>query len=292
MLALLVLPGVGAMRSIAPTIPRTTVEEAPAWVIAAETTPRPARVFRPVFLFDHPEAVADAIATFGGASAWRWGIGAARSTDPARALDHDRTWLAASREGGALLDRFGIQLAILPETLIVPRKLTELGRRGGWALITLPVAPPAAVLRGWRWALDPADALELLFAPAGGTNVQRGTVVLRGTGEAQVDRGPPLPCTIERWDAGAIDLSCTSDRDGYAVVSSSAARGWSVTVDGEDRPWLVADVLRRAVRIDAGTHRIAWRYATPGGTLGLVLAALGALAVVATAVASRRNKKD
>jgi hypothetical protein len=283
-LALIVLPGVGAMPSLSPVIARTVVDDAPPWARAAESTRSPARVFRPAFMHEHAESLEEAIATFAGASGWRWGIAAARSTDPARLVAHDRVWLAAAREGGALLDRFGIALAILPETLLVPRKLTELGRRGAWALTVLPVAPAAAVLRGSRWAVDPADATDLLFAAGGGTNVLRGTVVLRGAGEARVDTGPPLPCTIDDWSAGAIDVTCAHEVAGHAVISSSTHPGWSVNVGGAPRTRLTADVLRRAVAIDAGRQTISWRYATPGGTLGAVLAVLGALAIALIAV--------
>lgn len=292
LLALLVLPGVGAMRSLAPTIARATVEDAPPWVRAADGLPRPLRAFRPTFLSgqvaDPVEQVGDVIATLGGASAWRWGIAAARSTDLGRSRLHDRVWLAAAREGGALLDRFGISLAILPETLIVPRKLTALGRRGGWALVALPVAPVAGVLRGWRRAVDPEDALALMFAPGGGTGVLRGTVVLGEAGDARLDKGPPVPCTIDAWTEGDIALVCSPEVDGWATISSSAAPGWTVTVDGAPRGWVVADVLRRAVKIDAGMHRIAWTYATPGGTAGGVLAGLGVLALLGLVIAGRR----
>jgi len=288
-LALLVLPGVGASPATAPVIARAIVDEPPLWASAAESSPRPARVFRPSFMHDHAESVADAIATLGGASPWRWDLAAARSTDPARLPAHDHVWLAAAREGGALLDRFGIGLAILPETVIVPRKLTELSRRGAWAFVAIPVAPVASVLRGWQRAIDPADATALLFAAGGGTNVLRGTVVLGAAGDARPDKGPPLPCTITAWTAGDIALSCAPDLDGYAVISSSPSPGWSVTVDGSPRDWLPADVLRRAVQIDAGPHTIHWTYATPGLIPGAALALLGLLAITALLIASRRR---
>ncbi len=287
-LALLVLPGVGAIGSTAPSIARSIVQEPPLWARAAENSPRPARVFRPLFMHEHVESVEDAVVTLAGTSGWRWGLGAARSSDPARLPAHDQVWLAAAGEGGALLDRFGISLAILPETVIVPRKVTELARRGAWALVEIPVAPVASVLRGWQRAIDPDDATTLLFAPGGGTNVLRGTVVLGAAGDARPDKGPPIPCTVTAWDAGDIAVTCAPILDGYAVISSTPAPGWSVTVDDQPRDWVPADVLRRAVKIDAGAHTIRWRYATPGGLAGLVSALLGVLAIGALVVSSAR----
>lgn len=287
-LALLVLPGVGASRSTAPVIARSIVDEPPLWARAAAESPRPVRVFRPLFMHEHVESVEDAIATLAGTSPWRWGLSTARSSDPARLPAHDQVWLAAAGEGGALLDRFGIALAILPATVIVPRKVTELARRGAWALVAIPVAPVASVLRGWQRAVDPDDATTLLFAPGGGTNVLRGTVVLGAAGDARPDKGPPIPCTITAWEAGDIAVSCAPILDGYAVISSTPSPGWSVTVDGEPREWIPADVLRRAVKIDAGGHAIHWRYATPGGRAGLLGALLGVLGLGALVFASRR----
>ena len=275
------LPGAGALPVLVPTADRAPLAEPPAWArlardAAGPAPGPPARVFRPAYLHAGPESLDDAIAALAGASAARWGVAGARRTDPARHRDHDRTWLAAAREGGALLDRFGIGVAILPSSLIVPRKLTPLGARGAWTLSALPVAAPAAVLRGALWSVAPDDALDLLYPPGGHMGVLRGTVVLRGAGEpSRPDRGPPLPCEILAWAPGAIDLACATDAPGYAAVSSSAAAGWTAEVDGRATPWLTADVIRRAVPIDAGAHRVRWRYETPGLAAGLGLAAAG-----------------
>ena len=89
------------------------------------------------------------------------------------------------------------------------------------------------------------------------------------------------PCQITSWTDGDIDLSCTSPSDAFAVVSSSALPGWSVTVDDHAAPWLTADVIRRAVAIPAGTHRVHWTYETPGKGLAFLLAALGIAGLIA-----------
>ena len=300
LLVLLVLPSAGAGPSLAPLADRAIVEEPPMWArAAAEALPppqamgslerAPGRVFRPAFMHDRPEPLADAIATLAGASAWRWGLGAARSEDPARSRDHDATWLAAARDGGALLDRFGIGLAVLPETLVGARYLKALAVRGGWALVTFPSAPAATVMRGAMWAVAPDDALALLF-PLGAKS-PRGTTVLRGTGPSLPDRGPPLPCAIRRWRAGDLELACTADAGGYAVVSSGSAAGWTATVDGAPAPWLTADVIRRAVALPAGDHVVRWTYATPLAAGGLWLALAGLLGVAGLAAAGRRPRR-
>jgi uncharacterized membrane protein YfhO len=64
-------------------------------------------------------------------------------------------------------------------------------------------------------------------------------------------------------------------------VSSTAADGWTVTVDGRDAAWLPADVLRRAVAIPAGAHRVDWSYAVPGLRVGALIAFAGVLLLAA-----------
>ena len=291
-LALIVLPGIGAMPSVAPTIERVIVTEPPPFVVALDDAPRPVRVFRPAVMPDVASTVGDAIATLAGSSAWRWNVIGARSEDPARPVAHDRTWLAAANEGGALLDRFGIGIAILPETMVTKeRGFHALARRGSWALSALPVAPLASVMRSWRWTVATEDALAMMFGQGGGTNVQRGTVVLRGTGPVSSPGArEPEPCTIERWTAGDVAVRCHASADGYAVVSSTPSPGWTVTVDGAPAPWVAADVLRRAVAVTAGEHRVRWRYTTPWLPLGLLVAAAGVLALASTVILARRRE--
>ena len=303
-LAFLLLSSVSAVPSTAPAIDRDVVTTRPAFA-PIPTGVAPTRIFRPVIMATAPGAqriaaasridlsLDEAIATLVGSSASLWGLSAARSEDPARLPTHDATWLAAAREGGALLDRFGIELAILPESVVAARKLPKLATRAKWTLVKLPVAPPAAVLRGTLWSTDPSNTLELMYPTGGGTGVLRGTIVLDGRGPPPaIDKGPPLPCTIERWDFGAIDVTCTTDSTGYAAVSSTSADGWTVTIDGTDAEWLTADMLRRAVRIEAGTHRISWRYTTPGLKLGGLLAAIALLGLIAFALANRRARRS
>jgi hypothetical protein len=59
-------------------------------------------------------------------------------------------------------------------------------------------------------------------------------------------------------------------------------------VDGDAREWVTADVLRRAVRVEANA-RVAWTYRVPGLPAGLLVAALGVLLLAALLVAGRRQ---
>ena len=279
-LALVLAPGVGALGIVAPTAERSIVEDEPAWVHAIGERPHPVRMFRPAVMPDVPAELGDAIATLAGTSAVRWGIDAARTDDPARPPDTDRTWAAASHDGGALLERYGITLAIVPAQMVAGAAHKPLAERGAYALLDRLAIPPAVVALDWTFTVDVATALAELFPD--GKRAPQTLVVLAGHGApSQESTGHMAPCTIDQWRDGAIDLGCTSPIDAFAVVSSSAVPGWTATVDDREAPWLTADVIRRAVAIPAGTHRVHWRYRTPGMTLALVLAALGIAALIA-----------
>ncbi|MEO7092456.1 MAG: hypothetical protein ABI175_04340, partial [Polyangiales bacterium] len=208
-------------------------------------------------------------ATFAGASPSVWELSAVRSEDPARLPLHDRTWLAAAREGGALLDRYGIELAILPETLVASSKLHGLASRGSWTLVKLPVAPPASVMRGVMWSEDATNTIDLLFPASGGTGVLRGTVVLAGRGAGQPDRGPPMPCTIERWHPGAIDLVCTSDVAAYAAIASTPSAGCaspSTTQRRRGSPRMSCGAPSRSRRVRTASRGATTRRACGSGS--------------------------
>lgn len=310
LVAVALAPTAAALPLLFPTTDRALVATPPAWAITA-VTPReltivdgrraagaPVRVFRPITSFtDGRPAVgdtslADAIATLAGTSAAKWGISSARSDDPARPAVHDRVWLAAASAGGELLARYGIALAILPASLAGRGGFDAVATRGNWALVRYPASPPAALVYEWIFAADIETALARLFPPGARRGLDTGLVVLAGRGsENQDEPSPPKPCTIERWSGAAIDLRCSAERPAYAVISSTALRGWSVEVDGRAAPWLTADVMRRAVAVPAGDHRVTWRYVPPGLELGLAFAALGvACSIALWFVAGRRNR--
>ncbi len=276
-LALVAAPSVGAVPQVAPVVDRAEVADPPAWAtLAIRATHVPRRLFRPASLTDRDESLDEAMATLSGASGSPWGLTSVRYDDPARPPIFDRMWIESSHEPGVFLDRYGIELAILPRVVVESKSgFAELGRHDSWSLVTLPRAPAASVMIGYRWASHDAAALALLFPIGGGTSVPRGSVVLAGQGEPHDGTRAPLPCEIDAWTAGDIELQCESQLDGYAVVSSTATAGWTVDIDGAPAPWIVADVIRRAVAMPAGDHHVHWHYKVPGMAAGATFALVG-----------------
>jgi len=277
-LALAVAPSVGALHSTAPVIDPI---EPPKWASVIQG-PQPRRLYRNAILEKAGEPSAEeAIETLAGEAPARWEISSVRTDDPGRSVHDDDAWKASSHGGGELLERFGIQFAVLPASVATAQTLQELDRRALWSLARYPAASPASVMTDWLWIADPAAALARLFPAAGGRGIAAGSVILQGAGDPPAEQmGHASACDIVSWEPGAIDLACNAPAQGYAVVSSSAAQGWTVEVDGEQKPWITADVLRRAVAIPQGTHAVRWRYVMPGQRAAQVLAFVG-LAILA-----------
>lgn len=278
LLALAVAPGVGALGVVAPLAERSVVEEAPPWVAAIGERPPPVRVYRPTVMPDLPVELPEEIATLAGTVGDRWGLAQAETSDPARPPLTHETWYAAAHDGGALLDRYGIAFAIVPAQMTAAVK--TLGRHGAYSLVERPASPAAAVALDWTFETDLGRTFDVLFPTK--RRALASAIVLRGSGlGSQESNGALVPCTIKQWRAGTLDLTCTSPEAAYAVVSSSEAPGWAVAVDDRAQPWIVADVIRRATAIPQGTHHVVWTYRPPGFLVGLVLAALGILLLVA-----------
>jgi hypothetical protein len=286
-LALLVVaPGVLAQRSLVPVTPRAVVDDPPRWATLARTAEIPVRIYRPVKLLEDvrdpsPDTLESELSTLDGTSGSLWGVAGARSEDAARPVAHDLTWSAAAGAGALLLTRYGISVAILPRMNVEGKSHVELAQRGSWALVRFPASPAAAVIYEWIYADGLEAQLRRLFPPGNFRGLDPGLIVIAGRGrENQDEPSAPEPCTIEHWDAGTIDLVCTARDPAFAVVASTPSRGWEVTVDGKAADWVTADVLRRAVSIPQGSHRVQWRYHAPGLLVGAILAALGILALV------------
>jgi hypothetical protein len=82
------------------------------------------------------------------------------------------------------------------------------------------------------------------------------------------DAKPEGIARIVHYAPERVEVEATLDREGLLVLNDLHARGWSVTVDGAEAKLLRANVLVRAVRLAAGTHRVVFSYRVPGLALG------------------------
>ena len=93
--------------------------------------------------------------------------------------------------------------------------------------------------------------------------------------------------SVESMTPGQVVGSIVSDVPGILVLSIPFARGWTISIDGENRPVYKANLGLLATDIAAGTHRVELRYALPGFTTGLALGALALLAILLLAARTR-----
>jgi hypothetical protein len=90
------------------------------------------------------------------------------------------------------------------------------------------------------------------------------------------DPARPIPVRIASYSPNAVTLEVESDRPGVVVLHDIHYPGWEVTVDGERKPVLRANLLFRGVEVGAGRHRIEFRF-RPLSVDNLVAAASGLL---------------
>jgi hypothetical protein len=92
-----------------------------------------------------------------------------------------------------------------------------------------------------------------------------------------------------------VEIDVVAAAPGYLVLTDAWYPGWQATVDGERVPVLRADVLFRAVAVDAGPHRVVFtlRPASLYVGAGVSLAGVaGLVVVVLLAVLSALLSKD
>jgi uncharacterized membrane protein YfhO len=65
------------------------------------------------------------------------------------------------------------------------------------------------------------------------------------------------------------------------VARASYARGWTALVDGQPARVLRANRTQRAVALQAGSHKIVFRYEPPGLRAGVGVMLVAALAAIA-----------
>jgi len=90
---------------------------------------------------------------------------------------------------------------------------------------------------------------------------------------------------IVRESHDTVSLEADMRSRGLVVLADAWAPGWTVAVDDSVAPVVRVDSVLRGVEVSSGTHRITWRYSSPGlhtGAAISITAALAALLLVLT----------
>jgi len=78
-------------------------------------------------------------------------------------------------------------------------------------------------------------------------------------------------------DLNEVILEVKSPVSALLLLSDMMVPGWTAQVDGQTVPILEADLVLRAVALEAGTHQVHFRYSDPGVKLGLTLSVIGGI---------------
>lgn len=137
-----------------------------------------------------------------------------------------------------------------------------------------------------RHADTPLDVVERLRFQPDAAGLPSG-VMFAGPGAAS----DPGQGTIEvlRENNDHVILNTANDRGGILVFNEAFDPGWCATIDGTSTETLRANAVLQAVRVPAGGHRIEFRYWPQGLRPGLILSAVGLLAIAAWVVLNRRT---
>jgi hypothetical protein len=157
----------------------------------------------------------------------------------------------------------------------------------------LDVLPRAFLVRDAVTAADDEAALTLMQGAAFDPATQ---VVLEwdrlSSPSAQTGKPVLQQPTILSYQPERVEIAVSLDAPGYLVLSDAWYPGWQATVDGEPVKIHRADILFRAVAVDAGEHRVVFTFRPLSLRVGagVSLAGLAGLAVVA-ALALRCPKR-
>lgn len=149
--------------------------------------------------------------------------------------------------------------------------------------------PRAWVVHDAVTAPDDIQALRLIDRVA--VDPRTAAVVRRAPASMAPAAGPES-VVLREGATNRIALDVRLTAPGLVVLSELDYGAWKVEVDGQSRPTVRANGALRAVEVPAGRHSVVWRYASTPTTVGFVLSALGAAALLGLWIAAGRRHSD
>jgi hypothetical protein len=226
-----------------------------------------------------------------------WGIATLPGYDAAIPALADRVWEAGLAVGQSALRLLGADYAILP---VDDPAATKNDRPGleplmdplpGARLYRVPGALPRVFLARHAQVLTDDEALQRLHEP---DIVAGNSVWLAPVGEAWVSSASPGragTCALESYGNNRVVALCTAQERGLAVFVEQYDRGWHATLDSQPARLLRANLIMRALPIEAGAHRIVLEFHTPGLGAGAAISVLSLLLLGAFWLAGGRKQR-
>ncbi len=147
--------------------------------------------------------------------------------------------------------------------------------------------PGAYVARGERSAADPEATLRVLLDPGFDPRSEVVLAEARGRGPAASSGADDVRVLSRRLDA--IEVEAQLAAAGVLVVLEAFEPGWVATVDAAPAPVLRANGLFRAVRLEAGRHRVRFAYRPRSVAYGAAISAFGLAAALGLAFLARAH---
>jgi len=149
----------------------------------------------------------------------------------------------------------------------------------------IEVAPQSEVLSRLRRVEEPDGARRRAIVEPPDALLIPDALALAHAAPASVDG------TLLSYEPDAVTVTVDAPAPGLVVLNEVLFPGWHVRVDGREATALRANYLLRAVRIDAGTHTITWRFDPPRWRALVSAYALALAALVAAGAAAWRRRR-
>jgi len=157
----------------------------------------------------------------------------------------------------------------------------------------MEVLPRAFVVYRSVVAVDDEEVLDLMRDPAfdPATEIVLSPVEGRGSrsveeveGVALADASPTESIRSEplyiKYAPERVEVEVVARSPGYLLLTDAWYPGWEATVDGEPVPVRRADLLFRAVRLDAGRHRVVFVFRPASFRIGVIVSLTGLMSLV------------
>lgn len=145
----------------------------------------------------------------------------------------------------------------------------------------LAVLPRAFVVHRARVIAGDEQALDALRDPAFDPATE---VILAEGSDLAIDSGHSTT-EIVTYEPERIEIQANLGAPGHLVLTDAHYPGWTVEVDGQPASLLRANLYFRAVALDAGDHRVVFRFQPASVRLGLIVSLIAWLGLgIAAAV--------
>lgn len=150
--------------------------------------------------------------------------------------------------------------------------------------------PRAFLVHRAEVVAEPARALERLVSPDFDPHT---TALLERQPPLDLPGEPVVPAgsaRIVRYAPDEVVIDVDAPAAGILLLTDQYYPGWESEVDGKPTEILVTDYLFRGVPVEAGTHRVVFRFAPRSFRWGLLTATFGSLLVLVAMLAMQRRR--